>query len=121
MDVDRVGHRVHHAWEHVGVQSLECGQRTGLVLVHEPAEADHIGGENGCQTALHIAFVHAPTSSRAPAKTLDNRISYSNNGIGGDGEGRPKNGRQQNKIAYPPRAKFSVLPMIGTQGWRLSQ
>ena len=33
---------------------IERGKRRGLVNAHEPAVADHIGGQNSGQTAFHV-------------------------------------------------------------------
>jgi hypothetical protein len=39
-------------------QALEC---TRLVLLHEPAVANHIGSHNGCKLALHSNSTRAKT------------------------------------------------------------
>ena len=44
--------------EHIAPPRLEGGERARLVCFHEPAVADHIGGQNCCQTALRRILNH---------------------------------------------------------------
>src|SRR5262249_36173890 len=47
----------------VGAQPRE---RAGLVLLHEPAVTDHIGGQNRGEPALHAVALPGPETSPAP-------------------------------------------------------
>src|SRR5215510_9598099 len=47
----------------VGAQPRE---RAGLVLLHEPAVTDHIGGQNCGEPALHAVALPGPETSPAP-------------------------------------------------------
>jgi len=45
--------------EHLFAPDLERGQRTGFIGLHQPGEADHVGGEDRGQAALRALFSHA--------------------------------------------------------------
>ena len=40
-------------------------ERAGFVFAHEPAVADHIGGQDGCEPAVHAGIFHAGASNRS--------------------------------------------------------
>ena len=44
--------------QNVSAASLQRGQRAGLVNLHQPAVADHIGGQNGGKATLDAFFGH---------------------------------------------------------------
>jgi hypothetical protein len=47
----------HQRLQHLLAPLLQRRQRAGLVLLHEAAVADHVGGENGGKTAFHRGAV----------------------------------------------------------------
>ena len=45
-------------WKNFGTTRFERRQSGDLVTLHETAEADHVGGQNGGKTALGALFGH---------------------------------------------------------------
>src|SRR5262249_33934120 len=44
--------------QHLPAPRLEGSERSGLIPLHKPAVADHVGGEDGGQAALRVLFGH---------------------------------------------------------------
>ena len=44
--------------QHLLAPGLERGQRAGLIVLHQPAVADHVGGQDGSEAALDAFFGH---------------------------------------------------------------
>ena len=87
LNISGAGNGIHHAWEfdqhpipgqldnaslvlryfrvnQFRAQRFKCSQRGRLVLAHEPAVSDYIGGKNGGEAALHINLVTLQKSTR---------------------------------------------------------
>ena len=50
--------------QHLLPPGLERGQRAGLVVLHEPAVTNYVGGEDGGKAALNASFGHVVGCSR---------------------------------------------------------
>jgi len=48
----------------IGPQRVQCRERAGFVRTHEAAVANHVGGKNSSEAALHINPVTLQKSAR---------------------------------------------------------